>query len=209
MKAAELALEAMCDPMASIARAQTAVSSRSLDPEERDVFRWILQAWWDTEEDARKMLTYADKVIGLDGHGSPLHRRLVLLSALVARSALSLANTMERDISPLLRKIEAWAWGDEGIDVPAARTSLHDLRKDALDRNGQVAKAAWLVALVADSTPTYPYRAAGFVAHCAALVASGDAAPPLYSASFHKSLANLAAMIRSALPIVPLPGDMP
>ena len=121
---------------------------------------------------------YLGKLGARDGHGSPAHRRAVLVACLCARTASHYWRNAECEQAVTLT--ERWAWGDE----TATRAEL---------RNAAYAARA------AD------YAAAAYAYTAARAAYAADAyAADAYADARTAHLASLADLIRAAVPEVPL-----
>jgi len=146
-------------------------------------------------------------------HGSPEHKQLALLSCLFARTVLHLVPEAPRaQLDQILDQIEGWAWGHFVLtqdDLLALRQRAWEIRRplwryaadadaaDAAYAAAYAAAAADAAAAAAAADPAYAADAAADAADAAADAAAYWAAR---AAARQRHNADLAALIRSAVP---------
>lgn len=87
---------------------------------------WVLdlaQAWWEAQDDARALMGLLGRIGNAAGRDSPEHRRTVLVACLCSRTAMHLEERRQKG-ELATAALEAWAWGDDSVDVHAAATQL-------------------------------------------------------------------------------------
>lgn len=188
-------LEAPGDP-AVLAGAQRCAERLIAAPhqEASEAVRPVLAAWWRNETDAREMLRYLGRLAVAAGDGSREHRRAVLLACLCARTAPCLPTESAR----ALDLVEAWAWGGQD-----RRRVAHKIASDAHDAHAAAAPAVALACRAARAARVAAHAAAhaAYVATNAAYVAAAvSAAAHATHAAIEGRLADLADLIRAALP---------
>ena len=154
------------------------------------------------------MAWYLGRLAARAGQGSPEHRRATLVSVLCARTATPHAGQWREEIEALLAQIEEWAHGDAGVDLGAVWGRLWTIRSSAAYAAYASSSAADAAAYAADvyasssaaDAAAAAYAAADAYAYAATDVYAADAA------ARRAHLADLADMIRDAVPVVPLPG---
>ena len=134
-------------------------------------------ALWATCPRGDWLAWYLGRLAARAGQGSPEHRRATLVSVLCARTATPHAGQWREEIEALLAQIEEWAHGVARVDLGALRGRL------------------WAVRISATNTAYYAALAA---AHAAYAVAD--------AAARRAHLADLADLIRAAVPTPPPPG---
>jgi len=173
------------------------------------------QALWSACPRGDWLAWYLGRLGARDGHGSPAHRRAVLVACLCARTASrhwrSPASRHWR--SPACERAvslaERWAWGDETVtrddlrdayaaaDAAAARAAAYAAANAAAN-----AAAADAAAYAADAAANAATNAADAAANAA--YAATNAAYNAAVAARAAHLASLADLIRAAVPEVPL-----
>lgn len=167
------------------------------------------QALWEACDDASRIAWYLGHLAERDGHGSPAHRRAVLVACLCARTASH--HWRDAACEQAVSLTERWAWGDETVtrdDLHAAgdrlRTALHRAALGLSARTTSYAAADVASYAAATRSLAACARRAATNAACAALCVAYDADVDAYDAARTAHLADLADMIRAAVPEVPL-----
>ena len=148
-------------------------------------------ALWATCPRGDWLAWYLGRLAARAGQGSPEHRRATLVSVLCARTATPHAGQWREEIEALLAQIEEWAHGVARVDLGALRGRLWAVRISATN-------TAYYAALAAAHAAYAVADAANAAAHAAYAVAD--------AAARRAHLADLADLIRAAVPVVPLPG---
>jgi hypothetical protein len=163
---------------------------------------------WSFCGDGAKMAWTIAAAGALRGHGSPAHRRAVLVACLCARTA----SRHWDDQAACERSVdlaERWAWGDGEVsreDLRAAGRLVADpavaaALAAAVYPDGYAADCGWGYA-AADAA----LMAASAVADAAVPAPAGDATlySAQYSAAWSAARSELADLIRAAVPEAPL-----
>lgn len=156
------------------------------------------------------MLWYLGALAVRDGRGSPAHRRAVLITCLCARvsSCFWRDSSCEKAVS----LAERWAWGramtcDELHAVAAAvvYANTPDTNTCVSDTaHAAAARTAYAAGVYVDSAYGAAIYAANAYARTAAYAVADSARTGVYTTVRTAYLADLADMIRAAIPEVPL-----
>lgn len=193
-----LALEALTDPTRAAKMARVAAISRPLTPEDHAILRHILSPWWSTCQDAREMAWWVGAMGELTGLGSAAHRRAALIALLCARTVCHLVRQRHEEIEELLDRIEAWVRGYNLVDPLAVRDRLQELR----DVTRYTATASTFDAAFYAASATTRVNIRAFTYNAVNSAAYAHRNLPL-------QLAELADLLRSAIPTCPLPDEAP
>lgn len=150
------------------------------------------------------LLWYLGALAVRDGYGSNAHRRAVLIACLCARTASHFWRDPSCERAVALA--ERWAWGRA-----MTRDDLHDAAAAVVYANTANAAisdtahaAATRTAYAAGVYVDLAYAAAVYAANAHARTAAAAARTTVYTTARMAYLANLADLIRAAIPEVPL-----
>lgn len=190
-----------------------------------------LAALWATCPRGDWLAWYLGRLGEVAGHGSPEHRRAVLVACLCARTVSHRAGGWAEEMGTLLSRVEAWAHG-ENADLTAVTSRVSEIRGHAtslVDRGlllGAEVAAIDAIAAVFDALgdTAIDNDVASAVVDDDSYVAAFASTTALYAAyiddltaicapnsvdtaRYVKALADLADLIRAAVPQIGEPHD--
>lgn len=162
------------------------------------------QALWEACDDASRIAWYLGRLAERDGHGSPAHRRAVLVACLCARTASQRWSDPSSEQAVSLA--ERWAWGYNSV----TRELVSECANYAAN-----AAASLRFSTYADRAAIYSAAYAADVVNDAYIADYSDYAADAYVADYNDyvadydkvrtaRLASLADLIRAAVPEVPM-----
>ncbi len=176
-----------------------------------DALEWVeaqpdqsREALWRECQRADWMLWYLGTLVDRDGYGSKVHRRVILIACLCARTAS--IHWRDPSCERAVSLAERWAWGDKSVTCEELRAAsvavvysnhAHDAAADAA--HAAAARTAYASAVAVDTA----YGAAVYAASAHART-SAVSATFAYINVRMAYLANLADLIRAAVPEVPM-----
>lgn len=160
----------------------------------------VLASWWETETDAAARCRYLALFAAAAGHGSPAHRRAVLVATLCARTGQSEGHGDPVLMDHIITQVEKWALG-QGADV-----DIRSLRRSNFPLDVQLHGPGAAFEAVT-------YACSGNVSdadHAADVVANVYAYGRQDYIETKKRVSRiLSAMIRAAVPVCPLAEVLP
>lgn len=212
---ATLPLEALSDPAAAVGKARDLALTPDLTAEDRASLLVFLQPWWDGEQDAQNLLRYLGERGSKQGHGSPEHRFAVRLAVLCVRTVLYLVREQDHnETGAILDTLDAWARGDApGTDLDALRDRAWALWNETDSSSDDATAETDAASSADDAVAAAASLAAGAFGDCESAAINAACATastvhargtPAWMAARSRCLADLADLIRAAVPVCPV-----
>lgn len=213
MSAAALALDAISDPAAALVAARKMAQRPDLTPDEAAILCGILQPWWETETNASVMAEHIGNLGGAALPGNPAHRRLVrvlLLCSAVVRHRSIVTELRLADM--FVREADAWTLGQKSMEPRVICEMITTYCDSVATYAGYYQGYAQIDKLVAMAVKWSALVTAcnGHVANFSVTqVAITMAEDDDSAGSGSRALAELADLIRAAVPVCPLAEVLP